>query len=370
MINTTRSLSATLLSVIFLQVITFNSAKAAIDKELDRNFINISDIKKAISPFEEKGFKGIITVADKNGAIYKKAFGQAINGKAKYTSSTVVDIASVTKQFTAAAVLKLMEQGKISLNAPIGKYIGNVPKDKREITIHQLLTHTSGLKRHSGRDEEAISMEEFLKRALSSKLAFGVGEKYHYSNIGYSMLASLIEILSGQSFEDYLFQNLFKPAEMFSTGYERPDWTSRTIPELSTPYAGFNSPLKMVQGMNGNYWNLLGGGGILTTSEDMVLWHQALLDNKILTKNSKELLFTPYTQEEEEGYYYGYGWSIVPKESSEPLIWHNGMSFFGKAEYWRMPQSGFMIFVASHEGNVEPWQIAKALYDTLPFHKE
>lgn len=76
-------------------------------------------------------------------------------------------------------------------------------------------------------------------------------------------------------------------------------------------------------------------------------------------------MYTPYANEDEEGFYYGYGWSVVPRDNKEPLIWHNGMSFFGKAEYWRFPESGLMIFVSSHKESVSPWRLASSISKAL-----
>lgn len=328
-------------------------------------FISRQTIDTTIEPFITDGFEGTIIVSNQHGAIYRRSAGFAIAEDSKYKSSTVVDIASVSKQFTAAAIMKLAEQGKLETNDLISKHIENVSEAKANITIHNLLTHTAGFKRHLGRDEEKLNRDEFIHKALNMPLAFGVGEKYHYSNIGYGLLAFIVEEVSGQDFESYLFDNLLEPAGMFSTGYLKPDWSQRTIPEVKRLYAGYASPLKMLESTDGDFWNLKGGGGIFSTADDMALWHEALMKQEILSKRSQSIMYAPYISEDEEGYFYGYGWSVVPRDEKEPLIWHNGMSFFGKAEYWRLPQSGLMIFVASHKENSSPWRVANAIYKVL-----
>jgi len=328
-------------------------------------FIENDSFDSLMAPFLQKGFVGTVIVANKNGPIYKKSAGFAIEGSELYSSSTVLDIASVSKQFTAAAIMKLVEQNKLDLTAPISRYIQDVPKDKRSITIHHLLTHSAGYKRHLGRDEESLNRESFLNKALALPLTFEVGKKYHYSNIGYGLLAYIVEKVSSQDFETFLFENLFKPAGMFSTGYLRPDWSDRTIPEVKRLYAGFSSPLKMLESTKGNFWNLKGSGGIFSTAEDMALWHVALSNEAIMQNHLKCLMYTPHVSEGEEGYYYGYGWSIVPRVNKERIVWHNGMSFFGKAELWRLPKSGMMVFVASHDPDVNTWSVANALFDAI-----
>jgi len=329
------------------------------------SFLRFERFEAAIKPYVEKGFKGNIIVATKQGSIFSKSIGQAIAGKANYTPSTAVDIASVSKQFTAAAIMKLVELGKLDTSHSISRYIKGVPSDKANITIHHLLTHSAGFKRDVGRDEERISRDDYEQKAMASELAFGVGEQYHYSNIGYSLLAIIVEKVSGQGFEDFLFENLLEPAGMFATGYSRPDWSQRTIPEVTRLYKGYRQPLELFNDLEGEYWNMMGSGGIISTAEDMLKWHLALLKGKVLSVASQQQMFSPHVAEYDDGYFYGYGWSVVPFADKENLVWHNGMSFFGKAEYWRLPEQGLMIFVASHEGDVEPWSIANALYQTL-----
>lgn len=329
------------------------------------SFLQFKSFEAALKPYISKGFKGTVVVANKQGKIFSKSIGKAVEGKANYTSSTAVDIASVSKQFTAAAIMKLAELGKLDTSHPISRYIENVPSDKTDITLHHLLTHSAGFKRDVGRDEERISRGAYEQEAMASELAFGVGEQYHYSNIGYILLAIVVEKVSGQSFEEFLFENLLKPAGMFATGYSRPDWSQRTIPEVTRRYMGYSNPVEFFNDLEGEHWNIMGAGGIISTAEDMVNWHLALLEGRVLSAASQQLMFSPHVAEYDEGYFYGYGWSVVPFEDKESIIWHNGMSFFGKAEYWRLPEQGLMIFVASHESQVEPWSIANALYKTL-----
>lgn len=331
--------------------VTFNDVKSSLN-EITAEHIN------------KKGFVGTIIVANESGTIYKRSHGYAIENVAKYNSKTPVDIASVSKQFTAAAIMKLREQGKLQPTDLISKYIPDVPADKRDITIHHLLTNTAGFKRHSGRDEEKLSKADFIRTVMKLPLVYKVGEKYHYSNIGFGLLAYIVEQVSGSDFETFLYNNLFKPAGMESTGYLRPAWSNRAIPEIKEQYAGFGNAIEMLKSLDGNHWNLLGGGGIYSTAEDMQRWHIALMAGKILSHESQALMYRPHVLEE-EGFYYGYGWSIVPEAGKERLVWHNGMSFFGTAEYWRLPESGIMIFVATHKRDASPYPVVRDIYNAL-----
>src|SRR5262249_27224274 len=139
-------------------------------------------------------------------------------------------IGSITKQFTAAAILKLQMQGKLSVRDPIAKYLPNVPQDKSAITLHHLLTHSAGLESGFGPgDFEAVTRDEIIKRALASKLRSAPGKQYHYSNAGYSLLGAIVEIVSGGGYEAFLHEHLFKPAGMAQTGYRLPKWSSERL---------------------------------------------------------------------------------------------------------------------------------------------
>ncbi len=140
---------------------------------------------------------------------------------------TVYDIGSVSKQFTAAAVVKLQMQGRLRVTDPIGRFFDGVPVDKRGITVRHLLTHTAGLLDALGDDYDPLTREAMIAGVLSSELRTRPGERYHYSNVGYSMLAAIVEKVSGMGYEDYLAQELLSPAGMTQTGYVLPDWDRR-----------------------------------------------------------------------------------------------------------------------------------------------
>ena len=327
----------------------------------DSNFINKRSIDQVLKNAKSKGFVGIVAVSSAEQMIYSQGIGDAEAGKTGYNSTTVVDIASVTKQFTGAAVVKLEQEQRLSFTDTLDKFFPEVGSDKGSVTLHQLLTHTAGFRRHLGRDEEAINKENFIKRALSSNLVQPPGKGYRYSNVGYGLLAAVIETVTGQSYEDYLFSALWQPAGMFSTGYFRPNWSGRDIPKLIEPHAGLYSALDILKKNGDENWHLFGNGGVLSTPEDMMKWHRVLMNTSLLSQKSKEKLFGIHVPETDPGYYYGYGWSIVPERAEGKLVWHNGISYFGKAEFWRFPESGLAIFIASHSGTVSPWSLANEL---------
>ena len=149
------------------------------------------------------------------------------------TAHTVFSLGSVTKQFTAAAILKLEEQGS---SAPIGRFIG-APADKAGITLHQLLTHTAGLPVYTGDDFEPAGRDETVAKMLAAPLRFPPGSDFAYSNAGYSLLAAIVVLASGEGYEEFLRANLFTPAGLEATGYRLPDWDARVIAHWETLHA-------------------------------------------------------------------------------------------------------------------------------------
>ena len=169
---------------------------------------------------EERGFSGSILVAKEGKIIHKAGYGYADREqKIKNKPETVFTTGSITKPFTGAAILKLEMMGKIKVNDLMSKYFDDVPEDKKEITIHHLLTHTSGLPGAIGRDDDLVSKEQFIDDALSTSLKSTPGTTYRYSNVGYSLLAIILEKQAGMTYEAFLKEYLFDPAGMESTGY-------------------------------------------------------------------------------------------------------------------------------------------------------
>lgn len=166
----------------------------------------------------------------------------------------------------------------------------NIPQDKANITLHQLLTHSSGLIEYAYEDDFAkTSREETISLALNSKLKHPPGTKYLYSDTGYGLLAVIVEIASGQSFQSYLTEYLFKPAKMNRTGfYNDSKWDFPTVAYGYNNERDYGSAAKRP----GPYWGILGFGGVLTTVEDLCYWHHALENNLVLSSKSTEKLFT------------------------------------------------------------------------------
>jgi CubicO group peptidase (beta-lactamase class C family) len=293
-----------------------------------------------------RGASGSLVVAREGEMVHCEGFGMA-DREARVAAGcdTVYDVMSMTKQFTAAAILKLELMGKLAVSDPIGKHIGPVPGDKRRITLHQLLTHTSGLVDVLGGDYERQTRGEMLAAALESELQARPGTEYAYSNVGYSILAAIVEKVSGVGYEQFLAQRLFVPAGMTQTGYVLPDWKPDQVAvEYDPEDKPQGRPLDHPWASDGPYWNLRGNGGLLSTARDMFRWQLALEGNEVLDKRAKQKLFKPHVLEEPGGdSYYGYGWVILRGDDGR-VAWHNGGNNSSYGELTRLLDEGAMVF--------------------------
>lgn len=218
-------------------------------------------------------FSGAVLVAQNGTVLLSKGYGMANYAcSVPNTPQTVFRIASNTKQFTAAAIMKLQEQGRLNVTDPITKYIPDAPPQWKDIKIYQLLNHTSGMPREGGydvTDPTNIALSDLVHRFYALPLDFAPGTNYSYSNNGYIVLSYIIEQASGQSYDEYLYQNIFKPLGMSSTGGQE---TSDIVSNLACGYtteAGtlINYDLQ-------NVHNAYGAGSLHSTTEDLYKWGQ------------------------------------------------------------------------------------------------
>lgn len=218
-------------------------------------------------------FAGAVLVAQNGTVLLSKGYGMANDAcSVPNTPQTVFRIASNTKQFTAAAIMKLQEQGRLNVTDLITKYIPDAPPQWKDIRIDELLNHTSGMPREGGydvTDPTNIALPDLVHRFYALPLDFEPGTNYSYSNNGYITLSYIIEQASGQSYDEYLYQNIFKPLGMNSTGGQE---TSDIVPDLACGYtteAGtlINYDLQ-------NIHNVYGAGSLHSTTEDLYRWGQ------------------------------------------------------------------------------------------------
>ncbi|WP_298903873.1 serine hydrolase [uncultured Psychroserpens sp.] len=336
-------------SILKLTVILFLCLSCQAQSETKQNLQK--RVTSYLKQLESDQFSGSVLVAHKGEIITSDGYGFA-NKKAniKNKSNTVFDIGSITKQFTAAGILKLEELGKLSVNDKITKYFKNVPANRDDVTIHHLLTHSSGLPPGIGHDYHIISKDEFIEKALASEMLFKAGTQYEYSNVGYTLLAMIIEQISGESYEDFLYKQLWNPAQMEQTGYIRPKYDKNDVAMGYKDTGEWGKPNEKWN--DGISWHLKGNGGILSTVEDMYKWHQALTTNTILSKTSKAKMYTKHIEEGQGAQsHYGYGWAIFPTPRQTELIAHNGGNGIFFADFWRYLNEDIIIIMMSNHAN-------------------
>src|SRR5262245_1884520 len=222
------------------------------------------ELDQLMTRLETYGFSGSLLVARNGKVLLEKGYGWADREHGvPFTAETVFDIGSITKQLTGAAILALEMEGKLKVTDPISKYFPDVPADKAGITLHHLLTHSAGLEDVFGGDFEEMPRDRLVKTALASKLLWPPGTRYRYSNAGFSLLAAVVEIVSGQPYETFLQERLFKPAGLTKTGYRAPKWPSASLAHGYSPEGDWGTPLDHAWAPDGPWWNLRGNGGIL-----------------------------------------------------------------------------------------------------------
>ncbi|CAL2103114.1 Serine hydrolase [Tenacibaculum sp. 190130A14a] len=328
-------------------------------------------IDKYLTKGTENGFSGAVLVAQEGNIILNKGYGLA-NKELDLLNSpqTIFSTGSVTKQFTATAILKLVALGKLKLNDSLQLFFKELPKDKENITIHQLLTHSAGFLDVIGNgDFDHIPTSEFFKQLFDTELRYTPGTKHQYSNASYSILARIIEIVSELPYEHFLQEYLFKPAGMLQTGYLIPAWKSANLAQ------GYHKGITYWRSMVTRFkedgkvsWVLKGNGGIQSTQEDMFKWYKALKSNKILDVKHTKLLITPYIQEQEgsDESHYAYGWAIFKSKRNTKMITHNGSNGIFFHEFMWLPKEDVVIIFSTNAYSREVeilWKLKEMLFN-------
>jgi CubicO group peptidase (beta-lactamase class C family) len=249
----------------------------------------------ALTRLQASGFSGVALVAKDGRVVLKKGYGLANRAtQTAMTGNSVVQIGSNTKDFTIVSILQLQERGRLMLDDSITKYLANVPTDKRGITVRELLFHRAGFDQHLGGDWEVVSRDEELSRALSSALLFAPGTDRKYSNIGYSLLAAIIEKVSGTSYDEYVRDNILIPLGLHETGLLLPRFDPARVAHGYRDGRDAGTFLERPHAADGPYWNLRGNGGMLSTVSDMYRFYQALMsDGPLLKPTTRDIFFHP-----------------------------------------------------------------------------
>lgn len=321
------------------------SAQHAPDVDEINSFLN--------SLAERKMFNGVVLAAIDDSVIYQNAFGYADKENAIPLSiNSAFPIASITKQFTAAAILKLYEDGKLCLFDEISDYFPDI-ENSCDITTHDLLTHTSGIPDYNDADDYWLKLplrfgiDQSVEWIASFNTNGEPGEVFNYSSSGYILLAAMIEKISGKTYDDFVLENLFKPAGLSNTysGINR-----QIIKNKVKPYFNFNGKTT-----NAPYVDLstkLGSGSLISTAGDLFKWSSSLKSHSILSEDSIEKMFSNY----EHGY--GYGWGIGSASNMRYFEHDGGMP--GVSTYICLSFEPDLFFVILSNVSDEYFKVVKA----------
>ena len=281
--------------------------------------------------------------------IYQKGFGYAsLEHHAPFTIDTKSRIGSITKQFTASAILKLQEEGKISVNDKLSKFIPDFPRGD-EVTIHHLLTHTSGIHSFTSKPDfmknatVEIKTEDTINSIKKDPYDFNPGEKFLYNNSGYFILGYIIEKISGESYEDYLKKTFFDPLGMKDTGVHN----SHTIYEHEA--FGYSYDGKFQKAINWDMSQAGGAGWLYSTVGDLYRWNEGIFNGKVLSKASLDSAFTPVKLNDgsvpkDIGGGYGYGWVISDIRGLKEIQHGGGLNGFN-SQLLRFPDLNVTVVV-------------------------
>ena len=323
-----------------------------------------ADTRTYLQRLEKLGFSGVVLVARGDKTIFAEGFGLADRDhRTRWTPATVSDLGSITKQFTGAAILKLEEEGRLSVTDAIGKYFPGVPEDKAAITLHHLLTHSSGLSDPDAYgDWTPVDTETYLRAALAQPLRFKPGDGFSYSNANFSLLGMIIEKLSGKSYESFVRERLFLPANMSETGYLLPRWGDGRMAQGYRDGKLWGTTLGRPMAPDGPYWALRANGGIHSTANDMLRWARALIGGRVLSSASMKKYWAPHVKQAGDSSY-GYGWSINTIPGGARVITHNGGNGIFFADMAIVPDADLVVFVMTNV--IAETRVANALLQQL-----
>ena len=336
-------------------------------------------ITKLVNAFVENGdFNGAILVSENNELVYKSGFGYAnMEWDVLNKTDTKFRIGSISKQFTAMLILQLVAENKLDLHTPISNYLPDYPSiNGDQITIHHLLTHSAGIpnsypsiapKKKKGDMiiPDRYSSQELVNEFSALALDFSPGEKFSYSNAGYTLLGYIAETISNSSYEQLLQDKIFSPLGMKNSGYDK----HRAI--IKNRASGYFKSWGTYY--NANYTDMskpYAAGGLYATVDDLFLWNQALYSEKLLEKKYLDLMFTSHIPDPDYGGDYAYGWSIKDKalgNSGEMVetIFHDGVIDGFCAIITRVPDTNATVICLSNIRRSPLNAITKAIMGIL-----
>ena len=319
--------------------------------------------------YETGRFMGNAIVVRDGAVVFAKGYGMAnLEHQVPNARSTKFRIGSITKQFTAAAILQLQDRGLLDVQAPVATYLPDYPNGDL-ITIHHLLTHTAGIPNLTSFPDylewmkQPTTLEDLLARFRELPLEFEPGEQFRYSNSGYVLLTQIIEQVSGQSYADYLQTQLFTPLGLENTGYEHP---LAVIDSLASGYQFTGEGYQQAEFINMAV--PAGAGGLYSTPDDLIRWQQFLInaDNRppdILSDAAIAAMSTPHIPMGEDAPELSYGYGLVV--GANGFTFHGGgingfLTYLGS-----LPDQGITVAVLSNVENANPSGMAEDLLAIL-----
>lgn len=324
----------------------------------------VTRVNEYMGRLESYGYNGGVLVVRDGKVVMQRSYGFANRAAGiRADTNTVYNIGSITKQFTAAAILRLEEMGKLHTTDSIYRFFPNAPADKRNITLHQLLTHTAGFNSdYSPSDYEETTRSEYIRRMFAAPLRSAPGAAHFYSNAGYSMLAAIVEIVTGRDYEAALRELVLSPAGMRETGYKTPGWPTARLAHGYQNGRDWGTIVERIAPAAAPYWALRGNGGLHTTLGDFARWDAALNDSRVLTDSSRRKYTTGYVNEGPEGLsQYAYGWAVMKTSRGTRLVTHNGGNGIHIAEFLRFVDDHVTLFVTSTSSDLTASQAVRVL---------
>lgn len=346
-----------ILTMIAIWGVISNVAIAQQDNKLSAEFDKV--VNEELQKIETGA---TILVSSHGKIIYKKALGMAnIELNVPMQTDNVFKIASITKQFTAIAILQLMEQGKLNLDDEVTHFLPDYPVEDSKITIEHLLTHTSGIHDYAimkdtiQRGKIDFTPIQMIRYFQNEPKRFPPGTRYEYSNSNYFLLGYIIEKLTGKTYQQYLDENFFQPLSMANSFFAS---DAKIIKNRAAGYSKREKGIENaeVMSMTGPY----AAGGIMSTVEDLFKWNRALYSYKLVKKQTLEKALTKYKLVNGSEIRYGYGFRFGFIQES-PSIWHGGLinGFMSMAMY--LPQEDVFVTVLSNCNNVSPERVTAKL---------
>lgn len=319
-----------------------------------------AEFDRVLRQFARLGFSGVVLVLKDGEPVLSRSYGFSRREEGvRNTVSTPFPIASVTKQFIAAAILRLQMDGKLSTSDPVSKYLGKFPGQLGEPTLEELLTHTSGII-HPETSFVSHSGREFVKKLKTFPRESEPG-KYRYSNGGYSLLAAIIEQASRMPFEAYLQKKLFQPASMGCTGFAITPKTALgyEVDEKWLSEAGSPSLLRRILGLGyqpefrpappiPDDWSIHASGGIITTLGDIEKWERTLEKNRVLSMDATEAMFTARIPLPVSERAQAYSWIVERTPGGRHVAYTDGDYWGYQSAYIRYLDDRLTLFVATN----------------------